>query len=60
MGSLVYDTDENKLLVYDGSDWAKVENIMYNYQEMLENIPIEEIVRFLRKKKLENIQRDVD
>jgi len=58
IGSFVYDTDENKILVYDGDDWAKVDpRIMYNYQEVLEGIPIEEIQRFLRKKKLENIEK---
>ena len=31
--------------------------IQYNYQEILKNIPIEEIQRFLRKKKLENIDK---
>jgi len=30
---------------------------MYNYQEMLEDIPIEEIQKFLRKKKLKNIEK---
>jgi len=57
IGSLVYNIDDNKLLVYDDDgDWANFDqNIMYNYQEMLEGIPIEEIQRFLRKKKLENI-----
>jgi len=57
-GELIYNTDENKILVYDGDDWTKVDqNIMYDYQEMLKGIPIEEIQRFLRKKKLENIEK---
>ena len=35
-------------------------DINYDYQLTLENIPIEEIERFLRKKKLENIHKDVE
>ena len=56
VGELIYNTDDNKVLIYDGSDWVK-SDIMYDYQEMLKNIPIEEIQRFLRKKKLENIEK---
>jgi len=57
IGEMSYDIDEGQLLVYNGVDWSPVnQNIMHNYQEMLEGIPIEEIQRFLRKKKLENIK----
>lgn len=50
-----YDTTNYRLYNYvDG-----YEHIQYDHQSMLELIPIEEVERFLRKKKLENIQRDV-
>ena len=55
-GEITYDTNENKLLVFN-EGWAEIDqNIMYDYQEMLEGIPIEEIQRFLRRKKLEQIE----
>jgi hypothetical protein len=36
------------------TEWNKMS---INYQEMLEGIPIVEIQKFLRKKKLENIEK---
>lgn len=55
-GEIIYNTDENEIFVYDVDHWSN-QNIMYDYQEMLKCIPIEEIQRFLRKKKLENIEK---
>ena len=48
LGGIVYDTD-----------CELDQNMMCNvdYQSMLENVPIEEIQKFLRKKKLENIEK---
>lgn len=59
MGKITYDVDADKYLVYDGSDWNNLNlNIQYDYENMLESIPLEEIERFLRKKKLERIDND--
>jgi hypothetical protein len=58
-GDIQVDIGTNQVLVYDDgiSSWVNFnQDIMYNYQEMLDNIPIEEIERFLRKKKIERIR----
>ncbi len=49
---------DGNILVYNDGDWLEVDqNIMYDCQSILESIPIEEIQRFLRKKKLEEIKK---
>lgn len=56
IGEITYDVDADSYLVYDGDGWNK--NVKYDYENMLESIPLEEIERFLRKKKLERINND--
>ena len=46
----------DKYLEWNDSDWDEIQSAKVNYQEVLEGIPIGEIQRFLRKKKLENIE----
>ncbi len=59
IGQVSCDGTSDQLLVYSGDDvhWVKVNQINNhtNWQDTLEDIPIAEIERFLRRKKLDNI-----
>jgi len=55
VGDIAYDTDKGKILTYTGDNWSTIV-CSTDYQAQLENIPISEIERYLRNKKLENIK----
>ena len=49
--------NEGDVLVWTGDKCTNMDqNMMYDYQEMLKEFPVEEIEKFLRRKKLENIE----
>ena len=54
-GQILY-TGEGEYLVYSNNEWLSFSSEK-NYQEQLSNIPIEEIEKYLRKEKLERINK---
>lgn len=58
-GDIYYDSEGNKFLAWVSDKWEELQYQDKNWQEVLEEVPIEEIERFLRKKKIQNIEREV-
>lgn len=48
---------QDDVLVWNGKEWCKMSSYSVDYEKNLDDIPIYEIEKYLRKKKLENIKK---